>query len=104
MRQSKAEAHGTEPDWYCPTQVTAKGGKFFHYRESPDIRLGEEVTMIVPPYRVVNHNGKAKIGLRSRYKTGNKRYYFKTILTTTALPPRPEDRMVSRIKTLLVMS
>ena len=102
VTQSLEDSYGREPDQFCPEIVTMPGGKVLnHYREF----LGaKEVRIIVPPYRIVTENGTSKVSIQSRYRSGNREYYFKTLLKIPALHPDSQERLLERIKLLMLLS
>lgn len=112
LEQSPEDTGWATPDLYCPEVITLPNGKKVnHYRERKE---PDEVVIHVPPYRILTketyykpqkiYNLISKIGLLSRYKTGSKSYYFKTILTTPEIHPDTEDKLRDRIKLLLLLS
>jgi hypothetical protein len=90
-------------DYFCQTRAQVAGHSLLnHYRYSLN---NENVTMIIPPYRILTDwKGESRIGIRARYKTGQQKYYFKTILTVPTIHPDTEEKLRNRIKTLLLFS
>lgn len=101
IKDTEDEAY-IEPDIYCEQFIRLNGKKFSHYRDSPE--LLRRLTMMILPYRIINEKGESKIGLLSRYKSGRKRYYFKTILKCHSIRPNTEEKLRNKIKLLLLMS
>lgn len=104
-------SRGYVPYIYCKEVVrTQDGREYNHYLE--DIE-NNQVVITLPPYRIINRidnrrghsfDKVSQVGIRSRYKTGERKYYFKTILTVPELHPDTEESLRNRIKTLLVFS
>jgi hypothetical protein len=90
-------------DLFCQRPVYFADSKrtFSHYREE---RMSGRIIMYAPPYRVINTQGESRIGILSRYKTGDKKHYFKSITTCPTIPPVSEEKMANRIKMVLVFS
>ena len=90
-------------DLFCqrPVYFAESNRTFSHYREE---RMSSRVIMYVPPYRVINTQGESRIGILSRYKTGEKKYYFKNAITCPIIAPISEEKMANRIKMVLVFS
>src|SRR5271170_1072715 len=102
VAQSLEDSFGKQPDLYCPEVVTIPGGKILnHYREFQQYK---QVRMIVPPYRIISGNNLSKISIQSRYATGEKAFYFKTILKLPLIHPDSQEKLLERIKLLLLLS
>ncbi len=102
VEQSLEDSGGRPPDRFCPEVVKMPGGKLFnHYREV--VSLGR-VRIIVPPYRIITEDGQSLISIQSRYKTGEKKHYFKFILEVPELHTDTEEKLRERIKLLLLLS
>jgi len=91
---------------YCAETVTLPGGRRkSHYMEDG---LTNMISMYVMPYRISTNmvavEKTSKIGYISRYKTGRKSFYFKTLATCPEIHPDTEDKLRTRIKTLLTFS
>ena|SRR5271165_2766883 len=100
--QSLEDSGGSLPDRFCPEVITMPGGKILnHYRENQHYN---SVRMIVPPYRIVTQNNVSKISIQSQYKGGNRKYYFKTLLKLPVIHPDTNEKILNRIKLLLVLS
>src|SRR6185369_5069189 len=108
IKQSAQDACGYEEDWYCPDELRlASGRKVNHYREYPELGYTD---IYLPPYRIRNQDGQSKIGYLSQYKTKRRvrttrgKYYFKTIITCPQLHPDTEEKLLNRVKLLLLIS
>ena len=100
--QSLEDSFGRAPDRFCPEIITMPGGKILnHYRE---FQGAKQIRMIVPPYRIITESGHSKVSIQSRYKTGNQEYYFKTLLKIPALHPDSQEKLLDRIKLLMLLS
>ena|ERR1700722_15775217 len=101
--QSPEDAQQDIQDLYCQRSVIfpLSGKRFSHYREGGG---SDFITMYVPPYRIINTQGESRVGIHSRYKTGEKKHYFKTIVVCPTIPPTLEENMANRIKMVLVFS
>lgn len=88
-------------DYFCQRRVLVDDHSLFnHYRHS---FVNNYTAMFVPPYRIINDwQGTSKVGVRAQYKTGKRKFYFKTILTVPTIHPDTEEKLLNRIKTLLV--
>lgn len=91
---------------YCEESITLPGGRQKnHYYEDFDNRLKD---IYILPYRIrttmFREENTSKVGTLSQYKTGRKAYYFKTLVTCPEIHPDTEDRLKTRIKTLLTFS
>ena len=102
VAQSLEDSNGFTPEVFCPEVVNVPGYRLMnHYREYPSQK---KTRMIALPYRIITEDGKSKIGLLSKRKSGEKKPYFKTILTVPALHPDTPERLAERIKLLLLLS
>lgn len=102
VAQSLEDSFGYAPDLFCPETVTLPGGKILnHYRDFSRLK---QIRIIVPPYRILTENNKSKISIQSRYKTGSQGYFFKTLLELPVVHPDSQERLIDRIKLLLLMS
>lgn len=102
VTQSLEDSFGHAPDVFCPEIITMPGGKILnHYRE---LRSHKQVRMIVPPYRIITENNLSKVSFQSRYETGERRYYFKTLLKLPIIHPDSQERLLERIKLLMLLS
>lgn len=102
LTQSLEDSFGNIPDLFCPEIETMPGGKILnHYRE---FRQHKQIRMIIPPYRIITQNEESKVSIQSRYKTGQKGYYFKTLLKLPVIHPDSQDNLLKRIKLLLLLS
>lgn len=100
VSQSLEDSFGS-PDLFCPEVVIMPGGKCLnHYREFSSVK--NQVRIIVLPYRIITQDGESKVSLHSRYKTGG--HYFKTILQVPAIHPDSQEKLLNRIKLLLLLS
>jgi|SRR5580698_8186502 hypothetical protein len=100
VSQSQEDSFGNEPDVFCPEIIKMPDGKIFnHYRE---FREADQIRMFALPYRIITEHGMSKVGLRSQYKSGT--YYFKTVLKLPVIHPDRQDRLLQRIKLLLLLS
>lgn len=100
--QSLEDSLGRQPDLFCPEVVTMPGGKILnHYRE---FQQHKQVRMVVLPYRVITEAGESKVSIVDRYKSGERRHFFKTLLKVPALHPDSQEKLLERIKLLLLLS
>lgn len=97
VAQSLEDVFGGVPDTFCPEVIKISGKLFNHYRTSP-----YRTRMIVLPYRILTQNGKSKVSIQSKYKSGKE--YFKTLFTVPELHPDTEQKLKDRIKLLLLLS
>lgn len=109
IRQSAQDAGGSNPDIYCPEEITLPEDKRVvnHYREHGDLM---ETRIYLHPYRIVTKDGQSKLGKRDRYKTkagvATKKgsLYFKTLIKCPEIHPDTEEKLLNRIKLLLLLS
>ncbi len=99
--QSLEDCGGRNPDRFCPEVVNIGGKLFNHYREVPS--LGR-TRIIIPPYRIITEDGVSLISIQSRYKTGEKKHYFKFILEVPELHLDTAEKLRDRVKLLLLLS
>ena len=102
VEQSLEDSFGRAPDLFCPEVITLPGGKVLnHYR---DFQWMKQTRIIVPPYRIVTEKGQSKVSIQSRYKTGERSYFFKTLLKLPVIHPDSQEKLLERIKLLLLLS
>jgi|SRR5271166_6565812 len=102
VAQSLEDSYGYAPDLFCPDVVTLPGGKILnHYR---DFQRLNQTRMIIPPYRIITEANESKISIQSRYKSGEKNYYFKTLLTLPIIHPDSQEALLKRVKLLILLS
>jgi len=102
VAQSLEDSYGRLPDLFCPEIITLPGGKILnHYRDFQGLK---QTRMIVPPYRVITEGNESKVSLQSRYKTGGQGYYFKTLLKLPVIHPDSQEKLLDRIKLLMLLS
>jgi hypothetical protein len=103
VSQSLEDCFGRDPDIFCPKIIKMPGGKIFnHYRENHhngQIRL---IRIFAMPYRIITKYGKSQISMMSKYKSGNA--YFKTVLNIPSIHTDLEEKMLERIKLLVLLS
>lgn len=102
VTQSLEDCFGRKPDVFCPKVIRLPDGKLMnHYREYPVV--GDKVRIFVWPYRLITHNGQTQVSIDSQYKK-NKKHYFKTIMRVPALHVDTEEKLLNRIKLLVLLS
>lgn len=100
VTQSLEDSFGHRPDLFCPETITLPGGKILnHYRHFQHLK---QTRIIVPPYRIITHDNESEIGLQSRYKSG--KYFFKTLLRLPVIHADSADKLLQRIKLLMLLS
>lgn len=116
--QSIKDSCGYIPvNWCINNPIMFQGGKQkFHFEDDPELL---KITMIVMPYRIVTYYSESKDSLYSKsvisihippdhpdanadFKSG--KHLFKTILKLPPIPPMPYDKLLQKIKTLVVFS
>ena len=91
-----------EPDTNCPNIIKLPNGKkASHFRISP---LNETTRFYTLPYRITNYNltNTSQISIKAQYKTG--KHYFKTLAITHLIKPNDEEKLIARIKLILLLS
>jgi len=96
---------GYDGYYWCPKYIKFQASKRkFHFSI-----VEEHVDMIVPPYRVRTNKKETKVAIHippdhphasKAYKTG--RWLFKTIFTCPPIQPMEEEKLLNKIKTLVV--
>lgn len=97
VAQSLEDIYNDKPDTFCPEVVKIAGKLYNHYRENQ-----YRTRIIVPPYRILTNNGKSKVSIQAKYKSG--KGYFKALFTVPEIHPDTEDKLKERIKLLLLLS
>jgi len=95
------------PDLFCPKIITLPNRKIYaHYRELYNRSMQRTIVL---PYKLSTIDDKSKIAILSQYKTGDKNWYFKTMITVDFKIPAhfiqdnvDEDKLRERIKMLMV--
>ena len=101
VTQSLEDCYGRIPDVFCPKVIKLPEGKIVnHYREYPVV--GDKVRIFVWPYRVITWKGQSQVSMDKVYRSG--KHYFKTILRIPALHPDTEEKLIDRIKLLILLS
>lgn len=111
VAQSLEDTHGSFPDIFCPTTISINQDSFHnHYRQFTALN---ETRIIILPYRIINvgiddqysfYEQYSKVSILSRYNSGRKRYYFKSLSKLPFIPPTNEEDLLFRIKTMLTFS
>lgn len=104
VKQSLEDCGYEIPDVFCPTVVDIGNGKVVnHYREFKTI---DRVRIVLLPYRIMTEHRYGKttsnVGVLSKYKSGKS--YFKTLLKLPEIHVDTEEKLMTRIKTLLLFS
>jgi hypothetical protein len=104
VKQSLEDCGGEFPDIFCPEVVDiGNGKKLNHYRE---YAIMDRVRIIVLPFRILTDEDdgtfRSNIGILSKYKSGKP--YFKTLLKLPEIHADTEEKLLNRIKTLLLFS
>lgn len=110
VEQSLEDCGYETPDVFCPTVVEIGNGKMVnHYREFRSI---DRIRIVILPYRILTESRYDKssrsdkyftnVGILSKYKTGKS--YFKTLMKLPEIHPDTEEKLITRIKTLLLFS
>lgn len=102
VTQSLEDSYGRKPDVFCPKVIKLPDGKIVnHYREYPVV--GDKTRIFVWPYRIITWNDESQVSMDTQYKKSGK-HYFKTIMRIPALHSDPEEKMIERIKLLILLS
>jgi hypothetical protein len=101
-----------EPDYiHCPTWVKLAAGSTPHYNE-----YDNKTVWYIPPYRITNKGGESMIAIYQKVvlkprsvgattafaASLSSQFFFKHILAVPELHPDTPDKVLERIKTLLV--
>lgn len=97
------------PDLFCPTTIqlpydsvnlgSGLGKIVNHFRI---ISWASTTRIIVMPYRIKIFSTRTEIDISSFYKTGHKKHFFKHLLNTVPIQPDTEEKLLARIKMLMV--
>ena len=108
-QQDKKDLYGHEPVVWCPTTIKFQGGKQkFHYEFDAEANI---IYMIVMPYRVVTTSKDTTVSVHippdhpkasDAYKTG--KWLFRTVFHCPKIFPMEQDKLLKKIKTLLIFS
>lgn len=101
VTQSLEDSFGFAPDLFCPEVTKVEFKTLNHYRE---FTSRGEIRVIVLPYRIVTKNNRSTVGLLKKYKTGERKNYFKTILNVPTIHLDTAPKLKERIKLLLTLS
>lgn len=101
VAQSLEDCWGKLPDIFCPKTIKLPEGKIVnHYREYPV--AGDKVRIFAWPYRIITWKGQSQISQDWAYKSGKR--YFKTILRVPTIHVDTEEKLIERIKLLILLS
>lgn len=106
VKQSLEDCGGEFPDIFCPEVVDiGNGKKLNHYRQ---FAIMDRTRIIILPFRIITDCSfddgtfRSNVGFLSKYKSGKP--YFKTLMKLPEIHPDTEEKLLNRIKTLLLFS
>jgi hypothetical protein len=90
------------PDLFCPTTINLGSGLGKIVNHFRIISWASMTRIIVMPYRIKIFSTRTEIDISSFYKTGHKKHFFKHLLNTVPIQPDTEEKLLARIKMLMV--